>query len=123
MLDLLRAKLKINRLARNWRFWCDSIAKAAAAILGPCETYVFGSAAKGHLTGGSDVDILIVAEKLPNDFKLRGNLKAEIERVAKLPLYHPFEIHLVTRREAETNPIYRKAMKEGIALTTRKETL
>jgi len=48
---------------------------------------------------------LIVADRLLRDFRVRGNLKAEIEEEAGLPLYHPFEIHLATREEAEANPI------------------
>jgi len=45
---------------------------------------------------------------------LGGNLRAEIEEAAGLPLYHPFEIHLATRGEAEANPIYREAINKGM---------
>ncbi|MCX8171473.1 MAG: nucleotidyltransferase domain-containing protein [Candidatus Bathyarchaeota archaeon] len=114
MLSPLRAKLEINRLIRDWRFWCNKIADAAASVLGKCEVYVFGSVIYGHATGGSDVDVLIVADQLPKDFRARGFLKAEIEQKAGLPLYHPFELHLVTRNEAEENPIYREVLKSGL---------
>ena len=116
MLDLLRAKIKISRLVRDWRFWCNAIARAAVSVLGSCEVYVFGSVVEGRVTGGSDVDVLIVADRLPGDFRVRGSLKAEIERRAGLPLYHPFEMHLVTREEAGSNPIYRRAMDMGVRL-------
>ena len=95
-------------------FWSEAIASAAGKALGLCNIYVFGSVIEGHATGGSDVDVLIVADRLLKDFRVRGNLKAEIEEVAGLPLYHPFEIHLATREEAETNPIYREAVNKGI---------
>ena len=104
-------------LIRQWRVWSAAIAEAAVKVLGPCEVYVFGSVVEGHETGGSDVDVLVVAEHLPTRFKVRGELKAKIEVEAKLPLYHPFEIHLVTREEAEANPIYREARRKGIAIT------
>ncbi|MBO3809951.1 MAG: nucleotidyltransferase domain-containing protein, partial [Candidatus Brockarchaeota archaeon] len=107
---------KLNELARNWRFWSQKTAEAAKRLLGPCEVYVFGSVVKGQATGASDIDILIVSNKLPKDCKGRGNLKAKIEEEAGLPLYHPFEIHLATDEEAKENSVYRSAILEGIAL-------
>lgn len=120
MLNLLKARSEIAMLVREWRGWSEAIERAAIKVLGPCEVYVFGSVVKGHETGGSDVDMLIIADHLPRNFKARGNLKARIEEEANLPLYHPFEIHIVTREEAEANHIYREAIKKGVALTTRK---
>lgn len=120
MLSLLKARIEISKLVRDWRFWCQAIAKAAEDVLGSCEVYVFGSVVEGRVTGGSDVDVLIVADRLLRDFRVRGNLKADIEEAADLPLYHPFEIHLATRKEAEANPIYREAVNKGMALSVRK---
>lgn len=120
MLRLLRARIELSRLLRDWRSWSEAIAKAAGSVLGPCEVYVFGSVAEGHVTGGSDVDVLIVADRLPRHLRGRGNLKAEIEEAANLPLYHPFEIHLATREEVGANPIYREAVSKGIALPVHK---
>ncbi len=120
MLSLLRARIEISKLVHDWRLWSEAIARAAVEVLGPCEVYVFGSVVEGRVTGASDVDILIVADRLPGDFRLRGDLKSKIEEAAGLPLYHPFEIHLVSREEAEANPIYRAAVSKGMALPFRK---
>jgi len=117
LLNLLKARIEINKLASDWRFWSEAIAKAAREVIGSSEVLVFGSVVKGHATGGSDVDILIVAEKLPKGFRERGNLKAEIEVKACLPLYHPFEIHLATSKEVRDNPIYREAFSKGLAIS------
>jgi predicted nucleotidyltransferase len=114
--SLLKARLELRKLARNWRFWCERIAGAAKEVLGSCEVYVFGSVVKGRVTGASDVDVLIVGDQLPGDCRSLGNLKARIEEAAGLPLYHPFEIHMATKKEAEENPIYRTAVYEGMAL-------
>ncbi|MGP3703512.1 MAG: nucleotidyltransferase domain-containing protein [Candidatus Bathyarchaeota archaeon] len=114
MLNLLRVKLEISKFIRDWRFWCNAIAEAAVAVLGKCEVYVFGSVVHGCVTGGSDVDVLIVAGWLPKDFRVRADFKAEIEQRAGLPLYHPFELHLVTRDEAEGNPIYKGVLRCGV---------
>ena len=116
MLKLLEARLRLNEMAREWRLYSKRVAEAARALIGPCEVYVFGSVVKGRATGASDVDILIVSDRLPKSCKSRGELKAKIEEEAGLPLYHPFEIHLATDEEARENPVYRSATKEGVAL-------
>lgn len=101
MSRVFKARIELRRLALEWEKWCRKIAEAAKETLGSCEVYVFGSVAEGENTGGSDVDILIVCDKLPKRTKERGKLKAKIEENTGLPLYHPFEIHLVNRHEAE----------------------
>lgn len=77
---------------------------------------MFGSVIKGLSTGASDVDILIISDQLPKKCKDRGNLKANIEERADLPLYHPFKIHLATSGEADENPIYRHAISDELKL-------
>jgi predicted nucleotidyltransferase len=116
LLNILKAKLEVSKLLHNWLPWTKKIADAAKKTLGECQVYVFGSVAKRTTTGASDVDILIVCRELPKDEKGRGNAKARLEEAAGLPLYHPFEIHLATREEAQANPIYRTAIHEGILL-------
>ena len=117
LLSLLKARIEINKLASEWRYWSEAIAKAAREVIGSCKVSVFGSVVEGHATGGSDVDVLIVADQLPKSFRERGNLKAEIEVKACLPLYHPFEMHLATSEEVRENPIYREAFSKGLAVS------
>ena len=93
--------MKMRKLIENWREYSKKIAKASKELLGECEVYVFGSVIEGTWTGGSDVDILIISDKVPQSNKARGELKAKIEEKAGLPLFHPFEIHLVNTDEAE----------------------
>ena len=101
MWRILESRLEMVRLAREWRFWCDRIARAAERILGDCEVYVFGSVVEGRAVGGSDVDVLIVSDEIPDRNRDRWGLKARIEVEAGLPLYHPYEIHLANREEAK----------------------
>jgi predicted nucleotidyltransferase len=114
-LKLLEARLRLSEMVREWRSYAKRVAEAARALVGPCEVYVFGSVASGLATGASDVDILVVCSQLPKGCRGRGELKARIEEAAGLPLYHPFEIHLATDEEARENPVYRSAIKEGVA--------
>jgi predicted nucleotidyltransferase len=114
LLGILREKLEIRELARNWRLWGKKIARGAREVLVECGVYIFGSVSRGSATGASDVDVLIFSDNVPRDGKSRGEIKARIEESAGLPSYHPFEIHLATKAETNVNPIYRKAIKEGI---------
>lgn len=82
------------------------VEKAAETLLKKPEFYVFGSAVNGELTAASDIDVLITTEDLPKTLIERAKIKEEIERLANLPLYHPIQIHLVTRDEAKHSSIY-----------------
>lgn len=113
MLEVLKVKLKLRKLALEWVFWANSIGKAAKNLLGECETYVFGSVVEGKATRGSDVDILIVSDKIPENSRGRGNLKAKIEEMAGLPLSHPFEIHLANKHDFEW---YRRHIKKVVKI-------
>jgi len=116
LFKLFEARLRLNEMAKDWRSYAMRIAPAARNLRGPSEVYVFGSVVKGLATGASNVDILIVSSQLLRDHKSRGDLKAEIEEKAGLPLHHPLEIHRATDQEAKEIPIYRSATKEGVAL-------
>jgi len=97
----LKYRLKIKELINNWESWSKKIAQASKSILGECKVYVFGSAIKNECVGGSDIDILIIKNTIPNKKSLRAEIIVKIEDKAGLPLYHPFEIHLVNEEEAK----------------------
>ena len=97
-MDTLRLRA---RMVRGWRRWAQRIASAVERVLPGAEVYVFGSAVEGGLTGGSDIDLLVIAENLPDKALERASIKVRIEDEARLPAYHPFEIHLATPEEAE----------------------
>ncbi|MEM1546865.1 MAG: hypothetical protein QXP91_10495 [Candidatus Methanomethylicia archaeon] len=64
---------------------------------------MLGSGKRSLLEG--DHDIVAISDNLPRNFKERGELIAEIEEEANLPLYHPFQIHLATWKEAVSEGI------------------
>lgn len=111
MSGILRSRLEMARMAREWRLWASRIAGAAERLLGECEVYVFGSVAEGRETGGSDVDVLIICGGLPGRTLERWRLLARIEEEAGLPPFHPFQIHLVSREEAPRLKYMLKGMK------------
>ncbi|ADI32021.1 DNA polymerase beta domain protein region [Staphylothermus hellenicus DSM 12710] len=103
------------RLIREWRMWSRRVAEAAEKVLGECKVYVFGSVAEGRATGGSDVDILIVSKNTPSRARDRWELIARIEEEAGLPLFHPYQIHLVNNEEAKW---YYKHIRKKIQINT-----
>ncbi len=96
-------EVRMERLAmlREWRRWVGRIAGEFARRLGEVEVYVFGSVAEGRWHGGSDVDVLVVSDRVPGRLGERYRLWAEVWEALGLPLNHPFEIHIADRREAE----------------------
>jgi len=90
----------MRRPILEWERWVRRIARASRKVLGDCRVIVFGSVVEGKQTGGSDVDVLIIAKGKYGNIE-RGRIIARIEEEAGLPLFHPFEIHLVDEKEAE----------------------
>jgi len=90
------------KILRDWKRYVDRIARSAKKILGDdTRVYVFGSAVRGELTAISDIDILIVSERVPRSFMERVKLKLKIMDLSSLPDHSPFEFHLVDEREAK----------------------
>jgi len=55
------------------------------------KVYVFGSVVKGRFTGASDIDILVVTEKID----VRHEIIVEVYRQIKAPI----ELHVVTQKQ------------------------
>ncbi len=82
-------------MLREWRKWSEKRAVIVREILADAEVYVIGSVARGEAVAASDLDILVVSEKIPDNPRERSKLKAVIEERARLPLHHPIQLHLV----------------------------
>lgn len=99
---------KKAEMLHQWRKYAQKIAEASSNILGEdVDVHVFGSVVKGEATAASDIDILIVTNRTINSLTERNRLGMMIEEIAGLPQVHPFEIHIVTKDEAE--PYFRHA--------------
>ena len=113
MSGIFEVGFKMKKFIDEWEKWAEKIAIAAKEILGECEVYVFGSVVEGKATGGSDVDILIICDKVPKKGKDRADIIVKIEELANLPLFHPFEIHIVDKKEANW---YWKHIKKAVRI-------
>ncbi len=97
----VRARLERVEILKEWREWIPLIVRSVKETLGEdAEVFIFGSVVEGRLTAASDVDVLVASNNVPDDFLEAEELKSRIERLAGLPPRHPFELHLVTRRQA-----------------------
>jgi len=96
---LIEHSMRRAEIVRNYRKFIPKILSAIRETLGDAKVYLFGSVVEGKVVGGSDVDIMIVAD-------VEGNMKkaeiiAKIEEKAGLPFDNPFEFHLLTPEEFE----------------------
>jgi len=72
--------LPLRKLKENWKSLVESIKVAAKDVLGDVFVAAFGGVVEGKTTALSDIDILIVADKLPADAWERAKIKGEIEK-------------------------------------------
>lgn len=101
MSELLELMMNWKEMIENFKDYLKKINDAFKSVLEGAEIYIFGSALEGKQVGGSDIDVLIVAE-VPRKHLKRAEIIAEIEEKAGLPLAHPFEIHLIDPSQFNT---------------------
>ncbi|MCC5994496.1 MAG: nucleotidyltransferase domain-containing protein [Candidatus Aenigmarchaeota archaeon] len=76
------------------------IKEAAVEILKDAKVYVFGSFARGdYKVYFSDIDVLIVSDKISEKMQERAEIKVEIRKRANAN--YIFQIHLVNSKEFE----------------------
>jgi len=80
------------------------IVSEVKSIFDDAEIYLFGSYVKGNFDKFlSDVDVLIVSDKVPNKARERSKIKIRIKEKAKR--FFIFQLHFLTREEFK---IYKK---------------
>ncbi len=102
MKTLIQLKKKIwqkrKRYFENYLFWSRKIKQKTIEILGEdVKVLVFGSIVKGEWGPNSDIDILIISEKLSKNWEENTWIKTEIKK--SIDLFSPFQIHLATPQE------------------------
>ncbi|MBA7531549.1 hypothetical protein ES705_23762 [subsurface metagenome] len=90
-----------REMLKNFKKYLKRINNSTKEILRDSKVYIFGSVIEGEHVGGSDIDILIIAN-VPKKHLIRTQIIADIEEKAGLPLSHPFEIHLLSSEELNT---------------------
>ena len=95
---MLETMKKRREMLKNFKKYLEKINDSSKEILKNSKLYIFGSFIEGKNVGGSDIDILIIAD-VPKSHLIRTQIISDIEEKAGLPLSHPFEIHLLSSEE------------------------
>ncbi len=88
-----------KRYFENWLYYCKKIKEEAEKLLHPARILVFGSVVKGSWTPNSDIDVLIISDKLSKNWEENYIYKVKIK--SKVGAFSPFQIHLLTSEEYE----------------------
>ena len=86
-----------KRYFQNYRHYARLIKDAVN--LTDVEVVVFGSVVEGEYTMASDIDILVISDDVPQRLDERAKILSRINKA--LGYLHPFELHLVTKKESE----------------------
>lgn len=111
-LEILNEIKKENeKYFKNYKQYAKIAKRIAEKEIGKVKVFVFGSVVKKQHTPASDIDLLIVSEKVPEKMKARAEIVAKILR--RIGLLSPFEIHLINEREFKW---YKKFIDKKIAI-------
>ena len=88
-----RYELRVLDMLRNYREVARRVKEIVRRLDSDAEVYVFGSLPRGEFTGASDIDILVVTERLDLKDKMRVDVYRSIEA--------PVELHVVSRKQLE----------------------
>ncbi len=117
LIDVLRYGYRRYLLLRNWRRVVDDVARVICRILGEGEVYVFGSVVEGRYTAASDIDVLVVSERVREDEHYTVDLLLRVEDELNLP---PGLIHLhVARPGGERYRWFRDVLRAKLVLVRR----
>ncbi|ACB39449.1 nucleotidyltransferase domain-containing protein [Pyrobaculum neutrophilum] len=94
----LEAAMRRRKYLENWRTYAAEICREARRHLGDARVVVFGSVVRGDWTPDSDIDILIISEKAPQDPTERAKINTAL-REAIGDYAAPFEFHYATPRQ------------------------
>lgn len=85
--------LRVLDMLKNYRKIAGDVKNIVKKIDVNAEVYVFGSVVRGKYTGASDIDIMIVTDKI--------NLKYEIMTKVYKAVDAPIQLHIVTKDQLE----------------------
>ena len=99
MIDYFDAVIEMSkekqRYFDDYMKYSKLIKQTSEEFLGNVEVFLFGSFVEGKHTMASDIDVLIISDNI----KDRNKVLLEINRA--LGIFHPFELHLITKKEFE----------------------
>lgn len=95
---ILEIGKKRSKILLNYKMYLDKIVPIIEANLKDANIYLFGSVLEDNIVASSDIDIIIEGE-VPKNHMRRAEIIANVEEQTHLPLYHPFQFHILTKEE------------------------
>ncbi len=86
----------------EWKRVAVRIDRAAREVLGDARTVVYGSVVRGDAVGESELDVVVVSDRVPSRGVERSELAEEILRRAGLSWGDPVDLSLATPEEFES---------------------
>jgi predicted nucleotidyltransferase len=94
---------------KNYLYWGKKIKEMARRLLGKdVKVLIFGSVVKGKWGPNSDIDVLIISNKLSKNWIKNRLIRTKIKK--EIGPFSPFQIHLATPEEYKN--WYRKFIKK-----------
>ncbi len=87
-----------SKILLNYKKYLERIVPIIEANLKDANIYLFGSVLENNIVASSDIDIIIECD-VPKNHMRRAEIVANIEEQTDLPLYHPFQFHILTEKE------------------------
>ncbi len=94
--------LRELKILKKYREVAEAVKKVVTEIDPHAEVYVFGSVVRGDYTVASDIDILVITEKIDRKYEIMVRVYQNIDA--------SIELHVVTRKLYES--WYRRFIKE-----------
>jgi predicted nucleotidyltransferase len=89
---------KRSKILLNYKHYLEKIVPVIELNLKDANIFLFGSVLEDNIVGSSDIDIIIECD-IPQNHMRRAEIIADIEKQTGLPLYHPFQFHLLTKEQ------------------------
>jgi len=109
---VIRRRSERDALVGVVRRW----AEGAGPMLGAHAIVVVGSVARGDFNKWSDIDVLVVVDELPDDFRARHALLGPTARPPGVQAIVWTPAELADRRTRRTDPIAREAYDVGVVV-------
>ncbi|MEB3859901.1 MAG: nucleotidyltransferase domain-containing protein [Desulfurococcales archaeon] len=81
------------KLLKNYKAVAELVKEVIRSLDPGAEVYVFGSTVTGKYTGASDIDILVITEKIERKYEMMARAYKATDA--------PIELHIVTRKHFE----------------------
>lgn len=82
---------RVYSLLKNYRSILRKVREIIHRIDPSAEIYVFGSITTEKFTGASDIDVLVITDKIDRKYEIMVNVYKEVEA--------PIELHIVTKKQ------------------------